>query len=77
MEREGNIMARRIDEDYRTHRLRLERALRQERLSDALIETRALIELVRHRRGDPYLAWLNQLARQLQLHIDQAAAASA
>jgi hypothetical protein len=72
MEREGNVMARRIDEDYRTHRLRLERALRQSRLADSLIETRALIELLHHREGDPYLAWLNQLARQLQLAIDSA-----
>lgn len=73
MQREGEVMARRIDEDYRTHRLRLERALQQNRLEDALLETRALIELLRHREGDPYLAWLNQLARQLQLAIDSAA----
>lgn len=72
MEREGDVMERRIDEDYRTHRLRLERALRQSRLADALIETRALIELLQHREGDAYLAWLNQLARQLQLAIDSA-----
>lgn len=74
MQREGNAMARRLDEDYRTHRLRLQRALEQARLPDALLETRALIELVRHREGDPYLAWLNQLARQLELAIDAAAA---
>lgn len=72
MQREGEVMERRIDEDYRTHRLRLERALQQGRLEDALIETRALIELLRHREGDAYLAWLNQLARQLQLAIDSA-----
>jgi hypothetical protein len=77
MEREGNAMARRLDEDYRTHRLRLQRALEQARLPDALIETRSLIELVRHREGDPYLAWLVQLERQLELHIDAAAAESA
>jgi hypothetical protein len=75
MQQEGDAMARRIEEDYRTHRLRLERALGQGRMPDALLETRALIELVRHRRGDPYLAWLTQLERQLELHIDAAAAA--
>ncbi|HJL19175.1 MAG TPA: FHA domain-containing protein [Sandaracinaceae bacterium LLY-WYZ-13_1] len=72
MEREGDLMKRRIEEDYRTHRLRLERALEQGRLPDALLETRALVELLRHREADPYLAWLRQLARQLQLAIDAA-----
>ncbi len=70
MGHEAEVMEHRIDEDYTTHRLRLERALRQGRLPDALMETRALIELVRHEEGDPYLAWLRQLARQLQLAID-------
>lgn len=70
MGREGDLMARRIDEDYTTHRLRLERSLEQGRLADAVIETRALIELLRHREGDAYLAWLRQLERQLQLAID-------
>ena len=45
-----------------------------EKLNDIfeLLETRALIELMRHREGHPYLLWLRQLARQLQLHIDAA-----
>ena len=72
MQNEGAAMRERIEEDYRTHRLRLERALEQERMPDALLETRALIELLRHKEGDPYLTWLRQLARQLQLVIDAA-----
>ncbi len=72
MQREAEVMSRRIDEDYRTHKLRLERALGQGRLPDALLETRALIEIFRHRQGHPYVAWLEQLARQLQLAIDSA-----
>lgn len=72
MDREGDLMQRRIEEDYTTHKLRLTRALEQRRLADAIIETRALIELLRHREGDPYLAWLRQLERQLQLAIDAA-----
>jgi len=72
MDREGRVMADRIEEYYVTHRLRLERSLEQSRLPDALLETRALIELLRHEEGDPYLAWLRQLARQLQLAIDSA-----
>jgi len=74
MEQEAARMRARIEEDYTTHRLRLERSLEQGRLPDALLETRALIDLVRHKEGDPYLNWLRQLARQLQLAIDQAAA---
>jgi hypothetical protein len=74
MEREGALMQRRIEEDYSTHRLRLERALQQRRMADALIETRALVELLRHKEGDPYLAWLRQLGRQLQLAMDAASA---
>jgi hypothetical protein len=73
MEREAALMQRRIEEDYRTHRLRLDRALEQGRLPDALIETHALIELVSHRTRHPYLSWLRQLARQIQLHIDTTA----
>ncbi|HBQ15947.1 MAG: FHA domain-containing protein [Sandaracinaceae bacterium] len=72
MGREAATMQRRIDEDYRHHRLRLERSLEQGRLPDSLLEARALIELLRHREGDPYLTWLRQLARQLQIHIDSA-----
>ncbi|MBX3273120.1 MAG: hypothetical protein KF729_22845 [Sandaracinaceae bacterium] len=73
MEREGARVEARIVEDYRTHRLRLERALGQGRLPDALLETRALIELVRHKEGHAYLNWLRLLSRQLQLAIDTAA----
>lgn len=74
MEREGDAMERRIEEDYQTHRLRLERALEQGRLPDALLETRALLEMLRHKGTDPYVVWLQQLQRQLQLAIDSAAA---
>ncbi|HHH28491.1 MAG TPA: hypothetical protein ENK57_09115 [Polyangiaceae bacterium] len=73
MRHESEAMQQRIDEDYRTHRMRLNRALEQERLPDALLETRALIELIRHREGNGYLTWLRQLSRQLQLVIDSAA----
>jgi hypothetical protein len=72
MGREAELMSRRIDEDFRTHKLRLERALAQGRLPDALLETHALQEIFRHRAGHPYVGWLEQLARQLQLAIDSA-----
>lgn len=73
MEREGAAMEARIEEDYRTHQLRLRRALEQERLPDALLESRALVELLRHKEGNAYLNWLRLLGRQLQLAIDAAA----
>jgi hypothetical protein len=73
MANEGRAMEQRIDEDYVTHRLRLERAIEQNRMPDALLETQALIELLRHKEGNPYLGWLRQLSRQLQLVIDAAA----
>jgi len=73
MDNEGRAMEQRIDEDYVTHRLRLERALEQSRMPDALLETQALIELLRHKEGNAYLGWLRQLSRQIQLVIDSAA----
>jgi hypothetical protein len=72
MQREGDLMQRRIEGDYAAHQVRLRRALQQNRLADALLETQALIELLRHREGNGYLTWLRQLSRQLQLAIDTA-----
>ncbi|MBZ0116633.1 MAG: hypothetical protein K8H88_06555 [Sandaracinaceae bacterium] len=69
MAREATLMQRRMEEDYRTHRLRLELSLSQERFPDALLETRALIEILRH-KNHPYVTWLRQLERQLQLRIE-------
>ncbi len=69
--RERQALVQRIDEDYRTHRLRLERALKFQRWDDALREARALDSLTAHRQGDPYVSWLVLLERRLQLIIDQ------
>lgn len=71
MQRDGRALERQIDEDYRTHQLRLERALEQERFDEALLESRALVALLRHTEG-PYTAWVRLLRRQLQLMMDQA-----
>jgi len=72
MQREGGALQRRIEEDYRTHRLRLDRAIEQEQVLDALYETQALLALLKHKQGDQYRAWLETLERRLQLAIDQA-----
>ena len=74
MERERQALQARIEEDFRTHRLRLRRAVEQGRHPDALLETRSLINLVEHREGHAYLLWLRDFERQLQLAIDEASA---
>ena len=67
---EGVAMERRLDEDYMRRRLRLERSLKQERWQEALVETRALRELLAHRRHR-YVTWLGNLQRQLELRRDR------
>lgn len=71
MQRERESLGQRIDEDYKTHRLRLERALRLGRFDDAAAEARALRALTRHLTG-PYVDWLTLLERRLQLLVDAA-----
>lgn len=69
MNAEGEWMAHRIEEDFTTHKLRLTRAMEQERWPDALLETRALLALTRHREH-PYVQWLTRNERRLQLLVD-------
>jgi hypothetical protein len=71
----ARALSARIEDEFRNHRFRLERALEQRRNDDALIETRLIKNLVAHRQG-PYLTWLQTLERRLQLAVDQAAAAA-
>lgn len=70
VQREADVLAQRIEEDYRTHRLRLERSLEQQRWADALRETRALSAITEHLSGDAYVTWLTLLERRLQLIVD-------
>lgn len=70
MEREANYMQTRIEEDYRTHRVRLERALAHENYEDALLETRSLLALIQEvARDHPYTVWLSRLERQIALEL--------
>lgn len=64
----------RLEDEYRAHQFRLDRSLEQGRVADALYETRMLKAMAQHRRG-PYIAALTTLERQLQLRVDQNAAA--
>lgn len=64
----------RLEDEYRAHRFRLERALEQSRTEDALFEVRMIKAMVSHRRG-PYQDALTALERQLTLRLDQAQAA--
>ncbi len=71
MSTEREAMTRRIDEDYKTHRLRLERSLHHARFPEALVEAHALRALTRHLEG-PYVDWLMLLERRLQMLVDTA-----
>lgn len=66
MRTQRSTLEARIEEDYRTHRLKLERALQYRRTRQALIETRELLALVRH-LDDPYTTWLSTMERHLLL----------
>jgi hypothetical protein len=59
----------RIQEDYRTHRLKLERAIEYRRTRAALVEVRELLALVRH-LDHPYTTWLHTLERHLSLKTE-------
>ena len=61
-----------LNDDYRNHQFRLERALEQQRDADALLEARLLKNLTVHRPG-PYYNTLSALERRLALAVDQAA----
>ncbi|HEU5058943.1 MAG TPA: FHA domain-containing protein [Kofleriaceae bacterium] len=62
----GAVLEERIQEDYRTHRLKLERAIEYRRTRQALIETQKLLDLVRH-LDHPYTTWLRNMERHLLL----------
>lgn len=65
----GAALEERIQEDYRTHRLKLERAIQYKRTRQALIETQKLLDLVRH-LDHPYTTWLRNMERHLQLKVE-------
>jgi hypothetical protein len=65
----GASLEERIQEDYRTHRLKLERAIQYKRTRQALIETQKLLDLVRH-LNHPYTTWLRNMERHLLLKTE-------
>jgi len=65
----GAVLEERIQEDYRTHRLKLERAIQYKRTRQALIETQKLLDLVKH-LNHPYTTWLRNMERHLQLKTE-------
>jgi hypothetical protein len=72
--RRAAALKSRLEDEYRAHRFRLERALEQSRTEDALFEVRMITAMVSHRTG-PYRDALAALERQLTLRLDQAQAA--
>ena len=71
MRRNARRVGLRIEEDYQTHRLRLERALERRRYDEALREARALNALLRHKYDDPYSEWMSRMERRLRLQREQ------
>jgi hypothetical protein len=70
MQREGDYMQHRIEEDYRTHRVRLERSIELGNYQDALLEARSILAMISEVGGDhPYVGWLTRLERQLELEL--------
>lgn len=65
----GAALEERIQEDYRTHRLKLERAIQYKRTRQALIETQKLLDLVKH-LDHPYTTWLRNMERHLLLKTE-------
>jgi hypothetical protein len=68
--REGHELRQRIEEDYRVHRLRLERALDQRRYRAALREARVVASLLGGQQGE-YVDWLHRLDRALEVRIEK------
>jgi hypothetical protein len=66
-----DALMKRIDEDYRVHRVRLEHALDEADDKLALREVRVLRRLTAGRRG-PYATWLEVVER----HLDAATRAA-
>lgn len=69
MRQSGSALEERIQEDYRTHRLKLERAVQYKRTRQALIETQKLLDLVSH-LDHPYTTWLRNMERHLLLKTE-------
>lgn len=65
LEARARRLEERVEQDYRTSRFRLGRALEEGRLDDALAEVELLRELLAH-RGGPYVEWLGDLQRRIE-----------
>ncbi len=71
-----SALTRRLEEDYRSHRLRLERAMELQHFDDALIAVKDLNDMLSHRSDDDYVKWLDLLQQRLQLMVDMSLSAS-
>lgn len=69
MNHEAEYMRARIEDDYRGHQFRLQRAMNQNRFPDALHEARALLALTGDFAEHAYHLWLLRTERQLLLAI--------
>jgi len=66
----AGVLSTTINDEFYNHRFRLDRALEQDNVDDALTEARLLGYMVAHRTG-PYLSMLTALERRLALQLEQ------
>ncbi len=66
----ADALRRRIEDDFRHARFRLDRALTEKRYVDALREARRIAAFVEHRPG-PYLEWVQVLERRLAMRVQR------
>jgi hypothetical protein len=59
----GATLQATVDADYASRRLRLGRALSNDRFADALREANALLRLTQHLTDNDYVAWLTNMQR--------------
>lgn len=71
MTRQREALATRMESDYQVHLIRLDHALKYQRLEDALVEATALRAMLDHKPDTEFHQWLVLLERRLQLVIDQ------
>jgi hypothetical protein len=71
MSRQREALVSRMESDYQVHLIRLDHALKNQRLEDALVEATALRAMLDHKPDSEFHQWLVLLERRLQLVIDQ------
>lgn len=75
MEAAAEKLKKVLEEDYRAHQMRLEHAIEVRDLRTAQKEVKVLLAMLQGQTG-PYVVWLSNLDRRLQLKLGQKASGS-